>query len=125
MRKFLCALGLFSIFILLTPLGMAQSLTSGDISGTVSDPSGAVVKDAVVNLKSLDTGTTQTAATGATGLYRFSLLKPGRYSVKVTQQGFQGAERQVTVAIGQVTTANFILTLGKTTEIVEVTGALP
>ena len=125
MRKFLCALGLFSIFVLITPLGMAQSLTSGDISGTVSDPSGAVIKDAVVNVKSLDTGTAQTTTTGATGLYRFSLLKPGRYSVKVTQQGFQGAERQVAVSIGQTTTSNFILNVGKASEIVEVTGALP
>ncbi len=125
MRKFLCALGLFSIFILITPLAMPQSLVSGDISGTVSDPSGAVIKDAIVNLKSLDTGTAQTTATGDTGLYRFSLLRPGRYSVKVTQQGFQGAERTVSVNIGQITTANFTLTVGKATEIVEVTGALP
>ncbi len=126
MRKFLSALGLFSIFILLlTPLGMAQSLTSGDISGTVSDPSGAVIKDAIVNLKSLDTGAAQTTATSDTGLYRFSLLRPGRYSVKVTQEGFQGAERQVTVAIGQVASANFALQVGKATEIVEVTGTLP
>jgi len=125
MRKFLCALGLFSIFILITPLAMPQSLTSGDISGTVSDPSGAVIKDAIVNLKSLDTGTAQTTATGDTGMYRFSLLKPGRYSVKVTQQGFQGGERQVSVNIGQTTAANFTLTVGKATEIVEVTGTLP
>ena len=125
MRKFLCALWLFSILILITPLGMAQSLTSGDISGTVTDPSGAVVKDAIVNLKSLDTGAAQTSATGDTGMYRFSLLKPGRYSVKVTQQGFQGSERQVAVNIGQVTTANFTLKVGQATEIVEVTGALP
>ena len=125
MRKFLCALGLFSIFILITPLGMAQSLTSGDISGTVSDPSGAVIKDAIVNIKSLDTGAAQTTATGDTGLYRFSLLRPGRYSIKVTQQGFQGAERQISVNIGQVTTANFTLKVGQATEVVEVTGALP
>src|SRR5574337_1137638 len=105
MRKFVCALWLFSILILITPLGMAQSLTSGDISGTVTDPSGAVVKDAVVNIKSLDTGAAQTSATGDTGMYRFSLLRPGRYSIKVTQQGFQGAERQISVNIGQVTTA--------------------
>ena len=125
MRKFLCALGLFSILILITPLGMAQSLTSGDISGTVTDPSGAVVKDAIVNLKSLDTGAAQTTATGDTGMYRFSLLKPGRYTVKVTQQGFQGTERQVAVNIGQVATANFTLKVGQATEVVEVTGALP
>jgi carboxypeptidase family protein/TonB-dependent receptor-like protein len=125
MRKFLCALGLFSIFILITPLAMPQSLVSGDISGTVSDPSGAVIKDAVVNIKSLDTGTSQTTATGNTGSYRFSLLRPGRYSVKVAQQGFQGAEQQVSVNIGQTTTTNFVLTVGKASEIVEVTGALP
>lgn len=125
MRKFLCALGLFSILILITPLGMAQSLTSGDISGTVTDPSGAVVKDAIVNIKSLDTGAAQTTATGDTGMYRFSLLRPGRYSIKATQQGFQAVERQVSVNIGQTTTANFTLKVGTATEVVEVTGALP
>jgi outer membrane receptor protein involved in Fe transport len=125
MRRFLYALGLFSIFILITPLAMPQSLTSGDISGTVSDPSGAVIKDAIVNLKSLDTGAAQTTATGNSGMYRFSLLKPGRYNLKAAQPGFQGAERQVTVAIGQVTLANFVLTVGTATELIEVTGALP
>lgn len=49
----------------------AQSLTTGDITGTVTDPSGAVVPNAQVMLKNLDSGTTQTRNTNAQGVYRF------------------------------------------------------
>ena len=55
----------------------AQSLTSGDVSGTVTDPTGAVVPNASLTLKSNDSGTAQTRTTNAQGSYRFSLLAPG------------------------------------------------
>jgi carboxypeptidase family protein len=52
----------------------AQSLTSGDAAGTITDPSGAVVPNATVTLKSNDTGALQTRTSNAQGAYRFSLL---------------------------------------------------
>src|SRR6201981_622852 len=84
----------------------AQSLTSGDMAGAVTDPSGAVVPNATVALKSNDTAATQTRTTNAQGAYRFSLLAPGTYQVCVTASGFQGAQKQVTVTIGQAATEN-------------------
>jgi hypothetical protein len=56
-----------------------QSLTTGDVTGTIIDPSGAVVPNVVVTLKSLDTGEVRTETTAAGGLFRFSLLRPGNY----------------------------------------------
>jgi len=54
---------------LMAPAAFGQSLISGDITGTVTDPSHAVVPNATVELKSLDTGSTQTAVTNGTGFY--------------------------------------------------------
>src|SRR5215472_16823618 len=79
---------------------VAQSLQTGDIQGTITDPSGAVVPAATVTLKNLGTGATQTTTTKSSGDYRFTLLKPGSYSVTASLQGFQNVERTVDVAIG-------------------------
>ena len=98
----------------------AQSLTTGDLTGTVTDPSGAVVPNAQVMLKNLDSGTTQTRKTNAQGVYRFPLLSPGPYSVSVSATGFQTAQRTLALSVGQAVTANVQLELGATSQTVEV-----
>jgi hypothetical protein len=101
------------------PVG-AQSLTSGDITGVVTDPSNAVVPNAKVTLKSNATGATQTTTSNAQGAYRFSLLGPGTYTISAEATGFQGAQKQVTVSVGQTTTLGIQLALGTATQTVEV-----
>ena len=64
--------------------GFAQSVTSGDLTGTVTDTSGAVIPEATVTLKSTSEGTTQTTVANQSGAYHFSLLKPGNYMVSAT-----------------------------------------
>ncbi len=105
--------------------GFAQSLISGDIAGVIADPSGAVMPSAKVDLRSLDTGTTQSTTSNQTGAYRFSLLKPGHYVVAASQTGFQKAERSVTVEVGQIANADLTLTVGASTQTVEVMAAAP
>ena len=90
----------------------AQSLVSGDVTGIISDPSGAVVPNATVTLKNTGTGQTQTATTNSAGVYRFSLLPPGQYTVTANAAGFQNAERAVTVNVGQASTLNLQLPVG-------------
>ena len=104
---------------------MAQSLTTGDVNGAVTDPSGAVVRNASVTLKSLDTGSTQTVNTNGSGFYRFSLLKPGSYSVSTVASGFQETKRKVAVQVGQSTTANMQLALSPSRETLEVAAEVP
>jgi outer membrane receptor protein involved in Fe transport len=103
----------------------AQSLLSGDVAGTITDSSGAVVPAATVTLKSTDTGATQTAATNASGAYRFTLLKPGHFTVSVSLEGFRTAERTVEVSVGQIVTANLTLEVGVASQTVEVTALTP
>ena len=72
-------LSLLVIAAVMAPSLMAQSLVSGDLTGTVTDPSGAVVSGATVTLKSSSNGATRNTTTGSNGTYRFSLLSPGSY----------------------------------------------
>jgi len=128
-KKFvLFAVCLFSLLLLVggfTQQTVAQTVTSGDITGTVSDASGAVVVGAEVSLTSVAEGTTQTTTTNASGLYRFSFLKNGDYKLSVAAKGFKGSSESITVGVGQVVAANFKLELGAASEVVEVTGAAP
>jgi len=113
------ALGLFAA------QAIAQTIVTGDVVGTVTDPSNAVLASATVTLSSADSGASVTTKTSSTGLFRFSLLKPGNYKVVVEQAGFRNVSQNVTVAIGSVTTTNIQLQVGQGTETIEVTGAAP
>ena len=109
---------------LLLPQAWTQTAITGDITGVVSDPTGAVVPNVSITVKSLDTGSLQTSKTSSSGSYRFSLLSPGNYSVTVSATGFQAIARKVTVSLGADTIANVQLALSSSTETVEVTGAV-
>jgi len=103
----------------------AQSIISGDIAGTITDPSGASVAGATLTLTSKATGSVQTTNAGADGSYRFSLLKPGDYTLAVTAAGFQKSELTVNVALGVVSKGDIRLTVGSSSQTVEVTGTAP
>lgn len=104
---------------------IAQSNTTGDLTGVVSDTSGAVVGKAAVTLKNDATGDSRNQNTDGSGSYRFALLKPGAYTVTVKAEGFQSVSRSVTVAIGQAATLNLQLAVGATAETVEVSSEAP
>jgi hypothetical protein len=103
-----------------------QTIVTGDVTGTVTDPSNAVVVGATATLTNSETGYSESVKTNATGLFRFALLKPSNsYKLTVTQSGFRTSTLNVAVAVGAVTTANVQLQIGQSTETVEVTGAAP
>jgi hypothetical protein len=79
---------------------LAQSNTSGDISGTITDPTSAVVPNASVLAENTATGLHQTATTSGNGTFRIPLLPPGEYKITVTAPGFQTVETKATVVIG-------------------------
>jgi len=121
-------IGLLSVLVialLMTPSLVAQSLVSGDITGTVTDPSGAVVPNATVTLKSTTTGQTRNTTTNNNGAYRFSLLQPGTYTVTATASGFSKAETTAAINVGQATVADVKLAVGTSSQTVEVTSAVP
>jgi hypothetical protein len=103
----------------------AQTTTTGDISGVVTDPSNAVVPDAKVSIKDNSKGNSQEAKTNKDGAYHFYLLTPGQYTLVVNAPGFEMSTRQVAVIVGQIQTADLRLTLGASTQTVTVTEAAP
>jgi hypothetical protein len=117
------ALVFLATAIALLPLPLeAQTLTTGDITGSVLDPSGAAVPNATVTLKDTDNGATKTAVANSTGAYRFPLLNPGNYSVSVTARGFQTTQQEVSVTVGQASTVNLRLEVAAANQVIEVSG---
>jgi len=118
---------LFCVFLIglaLPNSATSQSLTTGDIKGQVTDPSKAVVAEATVSLKSLDTGAAQETKTNGEGYFSFSLLKPGAYEITVAKAGFANMVRRVDVALGASAAANFQLEITSQGVTVEVTTAI-
>jgi outer membrane receptor protein involved in Fe transport len=111
------------ITVICSPL-VAQKIT-GDISGTVTDQSSAFVRGATVRAQNVATGEKASTATNDSGFYRLVDLPPGQYRLSVEAPGFKTSERQATVSIALVTTANFALQVGARTETVEVADVAP
>ena len=99
---------------------------TGSITGTVSDPSGAVVSGAKVTLTNEGTAATVATTTGSDGLFRFSPVRIGNYKIDVAVEGFKTAtEVHVAVDVSSNVTRNFKLQTGKVSETVEVTSEAP
>ncbi len=103
----------------------AQSITTGDIAGTVKDPSGALVPGSTVTLKSLDTGETRTQTTNQSGEYRFTTLRAGNYEVSAVSSGLKSEIARLAVSIGQVATLDIVAKPQASQQIIEVTEAAP
>ena len=102
----------------------AQKIT-GDISGTVQDATGAVVKDAKISATNVATGETRSAVTSEGGFYRILELPPGSYKVTAIAPGFKTSARDVQVALSMVTQSDFQLQPGQVSETIEVEGSSP
>jgi hypothetical protein len=98
----------------LSTIARAQA-TSGDITGTVKDPAGALVSKATVVVTNEDTGVAATTQTGTAGDYRVSNLLPGKYDIVVTDSaaGFQAFTlKGVLVELNKTSTADVSLKVG-------------
>ena len=146
-------LGLALIGILLGTFPGAGQETSGSVRGEVTDPSGASVPKAQIELRNVDTGVISKQESGAQGQFVFNLVPPGNYVVRVTAAGFRTvtvllarrffsaredfyaatpvwlrpcrAVSGVLVEINKNTVANIRLEVGVVTETVQVSAAAP
>ena len=108
--------------LLATPFADAQS-TGGRIRGTVTDPSGGAVVGATVTLINEGTHATRDAQTGANGEYVFLEVPVGTYEIDATSQGFKkSARKAVPLNLNEVATADLVLQVGGSTDVVEVAG---
>jgi hypothetical protein len=119
----------FSCALILIILGCAFSLpaqiTTGEITGTVMDQSGAAVAGASVTAVCPDTNQTRSVTSGGAGEYQLSDMAICVYKVSVSSQGFKTTVRNVTVTVAQVTKADFRVEVGERTETITVEAASP
>lgn len=99
------AVGLLLAVLLLCQLPVCAQNASGSISATVTDKTGAVIPNAKVVLKSAATGVTRETVTNGSGLFNFTAVQPGAYSVNVSASGLQTYEaRGINLTQGAVVT---------------------
>lgn len=114
---------IFALFLMcslaLTAFGQS---TTGSLSGSINDPSGAVVSGATVTAVNSATGAERSAESSGTGTFDFQALQPGRYTVTVEAKGFRKAVvREVVVSVGSNAEVAIPLEIGQASETVTVT----
>jgi hypothetical protein len=123
MKMFLRNTSLLLLLILSLGLssGIAQTST-GILVGVARDTTGAVIQNAAVKIRNLDTGEIRNTATKADGTYRIEAIPPGRYAITVEETGFETAKADgIVVNPSVVSSYDIVLHIGKTNNVVEVT----
>jgi outer membrane receptor protein involved in Fe transport len=121
-------ISLFAVLclLLLTGVSVRAQLNTADVTGTVTDHTGAAVTSAQVTIKNLGTNQARAAVTNEAGNYAFTFLSPGRYSVRIEAPGFKVFDvRELILAGGDHGRADATLQLGATSETVEVVSQTP
>src|SRR5882757_8320978 len=119
-----------TMFVVLLAVGIigtafAQSTNSGDISGTVTDNTGAAVPGATVTVVNIDTGVSKTLVTNDSGVYDTSSIVAGTYKITFAKTGFSTLVRSsITIVVGN-TTVNAQLSVGGVTQEVVVSTDVP
>src|SRR5205823_4656402 len=114
LSRFVLVLG---VLALLTTIVWAQAGT-GELTGLVADPSGAVVANAQVTLTNSATGDKRTTITTPAGVYRFSALPiVGTYTLEIAPKGFKAVKiANLVMSVGTTVTQDVKLELGAGTE---------
>src|SRR3981189_810286 len=105
------------------PFSFAQT-TTGDIDGTVTDQSGAVLPGCALTLTDQANGSVRKTTSNAQGNFSFLQLPVGNYTISATKEGFKTlSQKDVAVHVATVTTTNLGLEIGAATEMVTVEAA--
>ena len=108
-------------FLLGTVCTLKAQTATAEITGTVTDTTGAVVPQVKVTVSSEQTGATRTAITNEPGSYTVALLPVGVYTVTAEKTGFQVAKQtDITLSVAQTLRVDLQLAVGAVTQTVEV-----
>ena len=118
MRKLLLLAGL------LLPATILLAQTAGEITGEVTDPSGASAPNATITATNKDTNVARTTQTNSVGVYSFPAMIPGSYEVKAAAAGFDTVVKTgIQLQVQQTARVDFTLTVGQATQTVEVSAS--
>ncbi|MBI5085903.1 MAG: TonB-dependent receptor [Acidobacteria bacterium] len=120
-RRVLSVLFVSALVLFLAAVPVAAQSSRGTVNGQVTDPSGAMVAGAQVELRSQQTGIVRTTTTNDSGVYRFDAVDLGDYVVYVKAGGFNSFTTQpFPVQAGQTRTADCRLEVGEQRTVVQV-----
>ena len=125
MRRTWVGFGFLFLSLAISAKPAAGQAIYGEITGTVSDSSGAAIPKATVTATCLNTQATRVSVTGDSGGYRLTSLPPCPYQVSVTAQGFKTSITKETVEVGITIKEDFVLQVGQKSETVTVEAATP
>lgn len=110
LRVFLSRLFLTALFVMMLPSSLRAQQSSGALNGIVTDSTGASVPNAVLSLTNIETSIVRTVETKGSGVYVFSNVLPGTYSLSVHKDGFGGIKQSgIVLGVNQTLTYNFPL----------------
>lgn len=116
-----CGIGFASLLLCAGAMTLHAQVDQGTITGTVTDPQGAVIPGVQVTLTNVDTGFVLAAATSKSGNYVFSPIKIGSYTVSATAPGFQKiTQKGLNVTVNSRVVADLQLKTGSVSETVTV-----
>lgn len=109
----------------LIPAALCQTITTGEITGTVLDPAGKLVIRATVQLRSIDTGESRSVPSSGSGVYRFVFVRPGGYEISAKSEGLTSDIARIVASVGQAQSLDLHLKLEQSRESVLVTDVAP
>ena len=122
-RKFTHAFSLLCCMVPAIPAAFGQS-SSANISGTITDTSGALVAGVNITITNEDTNVSSQTKTNKAGIYSLPSLNPGHYRVFVEKEGFKQVDlRHLTLNVQDIVSRNFTLQVGGTSETIQVDGS--
>ncbi|MDP2998404.1 MAG: TonB-dependent receptor [Bryobacterales bacterium] len=113
-----------AVFLLAAALCLpAFGQTLGEIVGTATDSTGAVVPSAAITVTNTSTNAVRKTVSNEAGIYSLPGLVPGPYSVRIEKEGFRAMTRTLTVQVQQTARVDFALQVGQVSETVEVSAS--
>ncbi|MBI2683086.1 MAG: TonB-dependent receptor [Acidobacteriales bacterium] len=120
------SVGAFTLLLAVLSPALAQDVSTGALRGTVLDPTGARVTEAVVTLRNPANGDQREQRGSPNGTFAFSLLPPALYDLEIHAQGFQATRyTQIKVDLGATVALIIKLKVATQQEVVEVEGGAP
>lgn len=121
-RSFICLVSALVVLTVSSLMAFGQTSSTGSLSGTVTDPTGAVVPNASITLKS-STGQEFTVQTNDNGTFQIPSLAAGTYTATITGAGFKKSEvTGIKIDVGKPSDINVTMEIGAATEVVTVVG---
>src|ERR1700678_3369180 len=113
--------GLLTALLLLFAGAASAQVSTASVNGVVRDPKGAVIPGATIVLSSVDTSVEHTSVSNGSGEYVFLNITPGSYTLSASAQGFNPQKvAEFVLAVSQIATFDFTLTVGTQTQVVTV-----